>query len=169
MSFWARVCGFVFVIFDWALGRFGLRSLQTGPVCHLHHSQKETCHNTLDACNIFFSSIWKMFLNIGFLICKITGLSSWSQRGQRKNYPSSVAWDIGKKVAKYGSLVWMATFWQFFVNISGYSTRIIFLFATLWPWAQPRYFAYKKPSIWDLWVFEFLRNPIEIKKQFIVN
>ena len=57
---------------------------------------------------------------------KNNGLEHTVTEWPQKNYPSSVAWDISKKVAEYGSLVWMATFWQFFVNISGYSTRIIF-------------------------------------------
>ena len=72
--------------------------------------------------------------------------------------------EIHKKQSKPGLPAQTAIFCHFFVNISSYGYRIIFLLATLWLWVQAGHFAYKKPNIYDNFIFEFYMKKPKIVK-----
>ena len=115
---------------------------------------------------IFFNGIFSILknqivVNIGFLLWKMTGLSSRSWKGHQKNNLSTVAWDISKKVAKHGGLVWIAWFWQFFVIISSYGTQIFFW----WPFCdcqlKPVILHIRNPIFTTIWFLSFEKIPLK--------
>ena len=115
---------------------------------------------------IFFNGIFSklqnlILVNIGFLLWKMTGLSSRSCKGHQKTNLSTVAWDISKKVAKHGGLVWIAWFWQFFVIISSYGTQIFFW----WPFRdcqlKPVILHIRNPIFTTIWFLSFEKIPLK--------
>ena len=82
---------------------------------------------------------------IGFMVRKMTGLSSRFQRKNRFWKICTRSRDIGKNVRDFWHFAWKAKIEHIFANISGlgaYFSKSIF---ALEPWAQAGRFEYHEP------------------------